>query len=90
MMLSEVVTVETEPYSKIGRTHCLQIRIKVAGLGPHFLLIKSLRRWYLVLQRSRMSSKCFLKLSWESKVMPKKTSLEDRFLVHVSRHIVSG
>ena len=29
----------------------------------------SLRWWYLVLQRSRMSSKCILKLSWESKVM---------------------
>ena len=59
----------------------------MAGLGPHFLLTKSLRRWYLVLQRSRMSSKCFLKLSCESKVMP-KSSLEDRFLV--SRHIVLG
>ena len=57
------------------------------GLGPHFLLADSLNLWYLVLQRSKMSSKCFLKLSWESKVMPRNL-LEDRFLV--SRHIVSG
>ena len=42
-------------------------------LGPHFLLASSLRWWYLVLQRSRMSSKCFLKSSWESKVMPRNT-----------------
>ena len=28
--------VESEPYSKIGRTHCLYIWIKVAGLGPIF------------------------------------------------------
>ena len=41
------------------------------GLGPHFLLASSLKRWYLVLQRSRMSSKCFLKVSWESKVIPR-------------------
>ena len=43
----------------------------MAGLGPHFLLASSLKRWYLVLQRSRMSSKYFLKLSWESKVITK-------------------
>ena len=66
MILSEAVIVETESYSKIGRTHFLKIWIKVAGLGPHFLLTRSRR-----LQRSRMSSKCFLKLSWESKVMPR-------------------
>ena len=54
--------------------------------GPHFLLANSLNRWYLVLQRSKMSSNCFLKLSWESKVMPSNL-IEDRFLV--SRHIVS-
>ena len=42
----------------------------VAGLGPHFFT-RSLRRWYLVLQRSKISSKCFLKLRWESKVMPR-------------------
>ena len=41
------------------------------GLDPHFLLASSLKLWYLVLQRSRMSSKCFLKLSWESKVIPR-------------------
>ena len=41
------------------------------GLGPHFLLANSLKRWYLVLQRFRMSSKCFLKVSWESKVIPR-------------------
>ena len=63
--------VESETYSKIGRTHCLKIWISVDGLGTYFLLANSLKRWYLVLQRSRMSSKCFLKVSWESKVMPR-------------------
>ena len=63
--------VEREPYSKIGRMQCLQSCISVNGLSPHFLLANSLKRWYLVLQRSRMSSKCFLKVSWESKVMPR-------------------
>ena len=52
----------------------------MAGLSPHFLLANSLKRWYLVLQRSRMPSKCFLKLSWESKVKCLGISLEDRFL----------
>ena len=41
------------------------------GLGPHFLLASSLKWWYLVLQWSRISSKCFLKVSWESKVIPR-------------------
>ena len=40
------------------------------GLGPHFLLASSLKWWYLVLERSRMSFKCFLKVSWKSKVIP--------------------
>ena len=57
------------------------------GLGPHFLLANSLKWWYLVLQQSRMSLKCFLKVSWESKVIP-KNSLEDILLE--SRHIVLG
>ena len=35
------------------------------GLRPHFLLDGGLERWYLVLQRSRMSSKCFLKVNWD-------------------------
>ena len=71
MMLSEAVMVESEPYSKIGRTHCLWIWIRVAGLGPHFLLANSLKRWYLWLQGSRMFSKCFWKVSFELKIMPK-------------------
>ena len=33
--------VESEPYPKIGRTHCLYIWIGVGGLGPHFLLANS-------------------------------------------------
>ena len=36
--------VESEPYSKIGQTHCLYIWIRVAGLGPHFLLANSRKR----------------------------------------------
>ena len=32
----------------------------MAGLRTHFLLASSLRRWYLVLQRSRMSSKLIM------------------------------
>ena len=71
MMWSEAVMVEREPYSKIGRTHCLYIWIRVAGLGLHFLLANSRKWWYLLLQRSRMSSKCGWKVSFELKVMPK-------------------
>ena len=63
--------VESEPYSKIGRTHCCKFGLVWMGLGPHFLLANSLKRWYLVLQQSRMSSKCFLKVSCESKVIPR-------------------
>ena len=44
MMLSETVTVERELYSKIGQTHCLYVWIRVAGLGPHFLLANS-HKW---------------------------------------------
>ena len=36
--------VESELYSEIGPTHCLQIWIRVAGLGPHFLLASSRKR----------------------------------------------
>ena len=43
----------------------------MAGLGQHFLLANSHKRWYLLLQRSRMSSKCGWKVSFESKVMLK-------------------
>ena len=32
------------------------------GLGSHFLLANSLKRWYLVLQRSRMSRSVFEKI----------------------------
>ena len=71
MIVSEAVMVEREPYSKIGRTHCLYIGSVVDGLGPHFLLVKSLIRWYLALQRPRISSKCFLKVNLESKVIPR-------------------
>ena len=63
--------VESEPYSKIGRTHCLYIWIRVAGLGPHFLLANSREWWNLLLQHSKMSSKCFWKVSFESKIMPR-------------------
>ena len=59
----------------------------MAGLGPHFFLANSHKRWYLWLQHSRMSSKCFWKVSFESKITP-KNSLEDRF--SVARHIVLG
>ena len=51
--------------------------IKVDGLGPHFLLANNLKRWCLVLQRSRTSSKCFKKLNWESKVIPRNFHFED-------------
>ena len=37
--------------------------VKVDGIGPHFLLASSLKRWYMVLQQSRLSSECFLKVS---------------------------
>ena len=59
MIVSEVVIVERELYSKIGRTHYLWICNMVDGLGPHFLLVKSLIRWYLALQRPRISSEFF-------------------------------
>ena len=52
-------------------TDALFVNLDQGGWArPPFLLTRSLRWWYLVLQQSRMSSKCFLKLSWESKVMP--------------------
>ena len=42
MIVSDVVMVEREPYSKIGRTHCLQICNMVDGLGsPFFIDYKS-------------------------------------------------
>ena len=47
----------------------------MAGLGPHFLLASSRKRWYLWLQRSKTSSKCFWKVSFESKIMPKNFQL---------------
>ena len=71
MMLSEAVMVESEPYSKIGRTHCFYIWIRVAALGPHFLLASSRKQWYPWLQCSKTSSKCFWKVSFELKIMPK-------------------
>ena len=43
----------------------------MAGLGSHFLLTSSRKRYYLLLQHSRMSSKCGWKVSFKSKVMPK-------------------
>ena len=43
----------------------------VNGLGPHFLLTTSLERWHQVLQRSRISSKCFRNESLEPKAIPK-------------------
>ena len=43
----------------------------VDRLGYHFLLVKSLIRWYLVLQHPRISSKCFLKVKLELKVIPR-------------------
>ena len=43
----------------------------VAGLDPHFLVTNSLTRWYLILQRSSRSSKCFLKVNCEPKGMPR-------------------
>ena len=36
-----------------------------------FLFASSFSRWYLVLQQSRKSSKCFLKVVLESKVIPR-------------------
>ena len=71
MIVSDVVVVESEPYSKIGLTHCLWICNIVDGLGHHFVLTISLRQWYLVLQRLRISSKCFWNASLESKVIPR-------------------
>ena len=43
----------------------------MAGLGRHFLLANSCKRWYLLLQRSRISSKYGWKVNFELKVMPK-------------------
>ena len=71
MTVSEVVMTERKPYSKTGQTHFLKICSMVDGLGPHFLLAKSPIRWYLVLQRPRISSKCFLKVKLESKIIPR-------------------
>ena len=63
--------VEIELYSK-NWSDALFINLdQVDGLGLHFLLANSLKPWYLVLQQSRMSSKCFLKVSWKSKVIPR-------------------
>ena len=42
MILSDVVTVESEPFPKMGRTHCLYIWIMVDGPGPHFRLTSNL------------------------------------------------
>ena len=50
MIVSNVVLIESEPYSKIGRTHCLLIRNMVDGLGPDVLLTISLTQWYLALR----------------------------------------
>ena len=36
MIVSDVVMVESEPYLKTGRTHCLYFCNMVDGLGPHF------------------------------------------------------
>ena len=41
-MLSEMVMVESEPYSNIGQRHCLYIWIRVAGIWPHFLLLTAI------------------------------------------------
>ena len=43
----------------------------MAGLGLHFLLANSRKRFYLLLQCSRMSSKCGWKVRFESNIMPK-------------------
>ena len=71
VIVSDVVMVESEPHWKVGRTYCLQICNMVNGLGSHFLLAISLTRCYLVLQRPRISSKCFWNVSLESKVIPR-------------------
>ena len=42
MVVSEVVIVVREPYSKIGGTHYLSIFITVDLLGSHFCFSKSL------------------------------------------------
>ena len=44
----------------------------VEGLGPHFLLtnINKIKRWNFWLQRSNISSKCFVKVILSSKVIP--------------------
>ena len=56
MIVSDVVMIESEPYSKLaGHIICSNM---VDGLGPH-LLLTNLTRSYLVVQRPRISSKCF-------------------------------
>ena len=55
-----------------NRSAALVINLDKAGWARSpLLLASSLKRWYLVLQQSRMSLKCFLKVSWESKVIPR-------------------
>ena len=72
MIVPDVVMVEREPYSKIGRAHFFKKFCNmVDGLSPHFLLTKSRIRWYLVFQRPRISLKCCWKVKLESKVIPR-------------------
>ena len=43
----------------------------VVGLGPHFLLTNNLKMLHFWLQRSKISSKCFMKVIILLKVIPK-------------------
>ena len=45
------------------------------------MLASSLNQWYLVLQQSRMYSKCFLKVSLELKVIPRNFTSGQTFCV---------
>ena len=45
----------------------------VVGLGPHFLLTNIIKRRNFWLQRSKISSKCFVKVILLSKVIPKNS-----------------
>ena len=49
--------------------------------GPHFWLLSNFNRLYLMLQQCRMSSKCFWKLSCESKVIPRNFTWGQTFCV---------
>ena len=82
-----VVMVEREPYSKIGRTHCLQICNMVDGLCPHFCWLKVWLNGTWCCSAPRFPQSVVGKWIWSRKWFL-EISLEDRFWA--SYHKVLG